>query len=68
MKPLPADRHITYQQQYRCCGNSHCHCRHSEQRHGPYWFAFFYDDEKNLKSQYIGKELPEELKRHAQER
>ncbi len=57
---LPTDRHITYVKSYRKCGKPSCRCHAREQQgHGPYWYAFWYGDDKKLKSRYIGKTRPE---------
>ncbi len=50
--------HLTYQRQYRRCGNPRCQaCRAGEKGHGPYWYAY-YRDQRRLKSMYLGKHLP----------
>jgi hypothetical protein len=44
-----------YEQRYIKCGRQGC----KDDRHGPYWYAFFYErGEKKMKSRYIGKQLP----------
>lgn len=63
MKPLPTDRNITYQRQYRSCGNPHCHCMKGGKQHGPYIYAYWHDDKGKFKSQYVGKTLPGEQER-----
>lgn len=45
-----------YESRYIKCGRQGC----KNDRHGPYWYAFFYDrGEKKMKSRYVGKHLPE---------
>lgn len=57
MTQIPDGCKVSYQQQYRKCGNAKCKCKDGR-GHGPYWYAYFWH-EKRLKSQYIGKKLPE---------
>ena len=55
---IPTDRHITYQCQMRKCGKPSCHrCKEGE-GHGPYWYAYWRNDQRRLRSGYIGKVLP----------
>ena len=55
----PEGIHITYQQQYRRCGKISCGCHDNpEQRHGPYWYAYWRDEARILHSSYVGKTPP----------
>lgn len=47
---------VSYQLQFRKCGNKNCQCRRKNIEHGPYWYAFWREGDKN-KSQYIGKDM-----------
>ncbi|HZU00862.1 MAG TPA: DUF6788 family protein [Ktedonobacteraceae bacterium] len=59
-RPLPTDRTITYQLQYRTCGKPYCRCRHdTSKRHGKYVYAYWRGEDGKLKSKYIGKAMPE---------
>jgi len=58
MSQLPTDRHITYQLQYRTCGKPSCRLCQSGQKHGPYWYAYWYDGSR-LHSIYVGKAHPD---------
>ncbi len=43
-----------YEQRFIKCGRQGC----KNDRHGPYWYAFFYDRvDKKMKSRYVGKQL-----------
>jgi Family of unknown function (DUF6788) len=55
--PLPTDRHITYQTQYRKCGKKNCRICNAEgsKGHGPYTYAFWHDDQGKMHSKYVGK-------------
>ncbi len=45
-----------YEQRFIKCGRKGC----KDDRHGPYWYAFFYDRvDKKMKSRYVGKQLHE---------
>lgn len=61
MKPIPTDRHITYQLQQRRCGKPSCTTCKNGSGHGPYWYAFWRNDANRLCSGYIGKTLPDGL-------
>ncbi len=63
---IPTDRHITYQRQMRKCGKASCHKCREGASHGPYWYAFWRNDEGRLRSGYIGKDLPTHLQGSAQ--
>lgn len=58
--PLPADRHITYQHQYRKCGKRCCSTCRTTPGHGPYWYGYWRENGR-LHSVYIGKERPVEV-------
>jgi hypothetical protein len=52
MSVLPNNRHLTYQLQYRKCGKPGCHpC--SNRGHGPYWYAYWRDEEGRVRSKHI---------------
>ncbi len=55
MKELPIGKHLTYQLQYRRCGHPGCKCAREGKRHGPYWYAFWRDDQGRMQSVYLGK-------------
>jgi hypothetical protein len=45
------------------CGQKRCRkCCGDGPRHGPYWYAYFYDEIGKMKSRYLGKTLPEEYR------
>lgn len=50
-------RNVTYRLETVRCGKPAC----SSCPHGPYWYAYF-REEGRLRSRYIGRELPEEVK------
>ena len=52
-----ADAHVTYRQEQVRCGKSGC----TKCPHGPYWYAY-YRDGKRLRSRYVGRELPADVK------
>lgn len=56
----PENTRITYQYQYRRCNKPSCVCKKDlAKRHGPYWYAYWYDAKtKKLCSAYIGKTPP----------
>jgi hypothetical protein len=58
---IPTDRHITYQRQMRRCGKASCHKCREGASHGPYWYAYWRNDEGKLRSGYIGKDRPAHL-------
>jgi Family of unknown function (DUF6788) len=49
---------LTYQRKYIKCGKASC--RKQPDRHGPYWYAFWFKDGKTH-CRYIGKNLPVDL-------
>jgi hypothetical protein len=57
MTQLPSSHHITYQLQYRKCGKPSCRRCHSEQGHGPYWYAYWSEGGR-LRCAYMGKVHP----------
>lgn len=51
------DPEVTYRLESVRCGKPSCRsCPH-----GPYWYAYFREGDK-LRSRYIGRELPEDVK------
>jgi hypothetical protein len=59
-KEIPTDRHIVYQRQFRTCGKARYRCYRGE-KHGPYWYAYWYISRGKITSKYIGKVLPGEV-------
>jgi hypothetical protein len=57
----PPGVHVTYQLQYRSCGNRNCSCRDGV-GHGPYWYAYWHDENKKICSGYVGKVLPRDAR------
>lgn len=56
-KAEPGDPEVTYRLESVRCGKPNCRsCPH-----GPYWYAYFREGER-LRSRYIGRELPDEVK------
>ena len=56
---LPIDAKISYSQQYRRCGKADCSaCRAHGPRHGPYWYAYWWDAGR-MRSRYLGKQPPD---------
>lgn len=55
LSAIPADLHITVQQQVRKCGKP-CNTCSQNGGHGPYWYAYWRVG--TVHSTYIGKELP----------
>lgn len=54
----------TYRLEKVKCGKDNCRCAHGE-LHGPYWYAYRTVNGKT-KSKYIGKKLPEQVRRELQ--
>lgn len=55
---LPAGVKVSYRQQYRRCGKSNCpRCTGTAKGHGPYWYAYWWQDGK-VHSRYVGKQAP----------
>jgi predicted ATPase/DNA-binding SARP family transcriptional activator len=49
---------VKYSQQYRRCGRPNCPtCTPPGRGHGPYWYAYWWEDGR-VRSRYLGKELP----------
>ncbi len=45
------------------CGQKRCRkCSDEDPGHGPYWYAYFYDEAGKMRSRYLGKTLPEEYR------
>jgi hypothetical protein len=56
--PQEGDPEVTYRLESVKCGKPNCRsCPH-----GPYWYAYFRENNR-LKSRYIGRELPEDVKK-----
>ncbi|MBA2726003.1 MAG: hypothetical protein H0U53_08440 [Actinobacteria bacterium] len=54
----PGDPEVTYRLESVSCGKAGCRsCPH-----GPYWYAYFREG-KRLRSRYIGRELPESVRK-----
>jgi len=54
----PGDPEVTYRLERVRCGKPNCRsCPH-----GPYWYAY-YREGKTLRSKYIGRELPEDVRK-----
>ena len=51
------DPNVTYRQESVRCGRSGC----TACPHGPYWYAY-YREGGRLRSRYIGRELPDDVK------
>jgi predicted ATPase/DNA-binding SARP family transcriptional activator len=55
---LPLGPSISYSRQYRRCGKPNCPaCGGGGRGHGPYWYAFWYEDGRK-RSRYLGKNAP----------
>lgn len=54
---------VTYRLETVRCGKESC----SSCPHGPYWYAYYRDGEK-LRSRYIGRELPDDVRASLAER
>jgi len=69
-REIPTDRHITYQLQSRTCGKANCTRCSNGKKHGPYWYAYWYEDgepkryggykQGKLRTIYIGKVRPQD--------
>lgn len=59
---LPGMPQVTYRRQDVRCGRDCGSCPH-----GPYWYAFWKEDGRS-RSQYIGRELPADVRRLIEER
>ncbi len=56
-QPQQGDPEVTYRLETVKCGKPNCRsCPH-----GPYWYAYYREGTK-LKSRYIGRELPEDVR------
>lgn len=56
--PQEGDPEVSYRLESVKCGKPNCRsCPH-----GPYWYAYFRENNR-LKSRYIGRELPEDVKK-----
>ncbi len=45
------------------CGQKRCRkCSGEGPGHGPYWYAYFYDEAGKMRSRYLGKTLPDEYR------
>lgn len=54
---LPGMPHVTYRQEHVRCGKDCAACPH-----GPYWYAYWKEGGRS-RSQYIGRELPADVRR-----
>ena len=61
-KPVDPTVHITWQYQYRYCGNAGCKCQQrGHPGHGPYWYGYYpvrIDGKRRLRTWYLGKQPP----------
>ena len=60
---LPGMPQVSYRRQEVRCGRAEC----GACPHGPYWYAFWKEDGRS-RSQYIGRELPADVRRLVEER
>lgn len=58
---VPGTPTVTYRQQHVRCGKGCAACPH-----GPYWYAFWKEDGRS-RSQYIGAQLPADVRRLLEE-
>jgi hypothetical protein len=58
---VPGIPPVQYRQQHIRCGKDCAACPH-----GPYWYAYWKEDGR-ARSQYIGRELPADVRRLVQE-
>ena len=56
----------TYRLEKIKCGKANCKCASGE-LHGPYWYAYYRVNGK-LKSEYIGKQLPDQVDRELRDK
>jgi hypothetical protein len=54
----PGDPEVSYRLETVKCGKPNC----NSCPHGPYWYAY-YREGNRLKSRYIGRELPEDVRK-----
>lgn len=65
---IPPGAKVSYRQQHRRCGKPTCPtCANGGPGHGPYWYAFWWADGR-VRSQYVGKTLPEPATEPARDR
>jgi predicted ATPase/DNA-binding SARP family transcriptional activator len=58
--PHPSTPAISYSRQFRRCGKTDCAvCRQGGRGHGPYWYAYWWEDGR-MRSRYLGKQTPAE--------
>jgi hypothetical protein len=57
LDPSPAAPTVRYRQQHVRCGKACSACPH-----GPYWYAYWHEGGRT-RSQYIGRELPADVRR-----
>lgn len=57
LEDVPGMAAVDYRQQYVRCGRRCKACPH-----GPYWYAYWKEDGRS-RSQYIGRELPADIRR-----
>jgi hypothetical protein len=64
---VPTDgRYVRYSLQWKTCGKRNCICHTDKsKRHGPYWHAYWTDDQGRHVGCHVGAELPDgvEVKR-----
>ena len=53
-KSIPAKLPGFLTTQYVTCGNPNCKCTRGE-RHGPYWYRFWYDHDRRQRKEYVRK-------------
>lgn len=60
LQPIPNDRHVRYFSETKTCGRRTCGCfKEKAKRHGPYWFAQWWTDDKKRITKYLGRTLPD---------
>lgn len=56
---------VTYRQELRGCGKGACRRCREGPVHGPYWYAYWRDENGRLRKRYCGKELPADAVKQA---
>ena len=50
-----SEDHVSYQLQYRRCSKPACSRCRGQKGHGPYWYAYWREEDGKVHSRYIGK-------------